>query len=108
MPFATGGGKIVNFGDELAIAMHTCPHCEKPGITFLEKLLCNMSYPAKCSFCSELAVKSAAVGWAQLLVGVAFALVAVYVPTMLPRQYLVFAGAFVAVLLGQIAPLRAA
>ena len=52
--------------------MHTCPHCEKPGIGFVAKMLSNPLFPAVCRLCGGYASKCAGVLKIQLAIAIAF------------------------------------
>ena len=34
--------------------MYVCPHCEKPGVSVLRKMLLSPGMPAKCKSCGKL------------------------------------------------------
>jgi len=86
--------------------VHTCPHCAKPGIGFVAKLLSNPVYPAVCRLCGERATKSAAVIRIQMAIAIGYLAV---VPNLAPANVsyaLGIAAALIIIGVGQIGPMR--
>lgn len=86
--------------------MFVCPHCKKRGISFREKLLGSMVYPAVCRYCRRQSVGHRTVCYAQLFIVVSFLAIVRNVATPPTVKTLGLVAAFMVVLVKLFGPLR--
>jgi hypothetical protein len=86
--------------------MFVCPHCNKRGISFREKLLGSMLYPAVCRYCRKQSVRHRIVFYTQIFIVVSFFAIVPNVATPPTVKALGAVAAFLIILVKVIGPLR--
>ena len=87
--------------------MFVCPHCQKRGITFREKLLGSMLYPSVCRYCKKESIRHRTVFYTQIFIVVSFLAIVPNVATPPTVKTLGLIAAFLVVLAKLVGPLRA-